>query len=324
MWTTIHARLALLELLSTGQLKRRRSQSDAFDALAQLPWTRATRRRDQIGVVESRRFELVALLERVWPEWRVELAHLVELGLSPTPEDWSTLEVRRRQEGLPELPALLNRRTAASLAAGRSKASLSDAHRVALGSTDPTHDGVVRLRLDAPLVAHLAEGSIDLAATARILGEVALPERALRRGLTLEGPLSATLLVENLGAWRDVIVPPGWLVAHVPGWDTATVSQLLVHIERAPIVHFGDLDPNGVRILLHLRARHPALRWFVPAFWREQLALRAQKGNWPPDLDLSGAPALVRELAGSGRWLEQESIVLDPRLPLELERLLKA
>lgn len=297
---------------------------DAFDALAQLPWTRATSRRDHIGVVEARRCELVALLERVWPEWRGELTRLVEQGLPPTPEGWVKLEDRRRLDELPGLPPQLNRRTAASLTAGRSKAGLSDARLAALGSTESTHDGVVRLRLDAPLVAHLASGTIDLAATARVLGEAALPERALRQGLTLEGPLIATLLVENLGAWRDVVVPPGWLVAHVPGWDTATVSQLLGRIERAPIVHFGDLDPNGVRIFLHLRERHPALRWFVPAFWGEQLALRARTGEWPPDLDLSGAPALVRELVGSGRWLEQEGIVLDPRLPLELERVRKS
>lgn len=323
MWTTINARLALLELLSTGQLKRRRSQCETFDALAQLSWTWTMRRRDHIGVVDARRFELVALLDRVWPEWRVELAHLVEVGLPPTPEGWSALEDRRRAEGLPDLPALLNRRTAASLTAGRSKAGLSDTRRASLGSTEATHDGIVRLRLDAPLVARLSHGSIDLAATASLLGEAALPERALRQGLTLEGQLSATLLVENLGAWRDVVVPPGWLVVHVPGWDTATVSQLLERIARAPIVHFGDLDPNGVRIFLHLRERHPDLRWFVPEFWREQLALRAQPGGWPPDLDLTNAPDLVRELAGSGRWLEQEAIVLDPRLHLELDRIRK-
>ncbi len=64
MWETTEARLALLELLTGAGLKRRQAQTDAFEALAELPWTRATGRRDEIGLVEDRRHELVALLER--------------------------------------------------------------------------------------------------------------------------------------------------------------------------------------------------------------------------------------------------------------------
>jgi hypothetical protein len=37
--------------------------------------------------------------------------------------------------------------------------------------------------------------------------------------------------------------------------------------------------------------------------------------EWPDDLDLRDAPPLVHELAASGRWLEQERVVLDRRLP---------
>ena len=36
---------------------------------------------------------------------------------------------------------------------------------------------------------------------------------------------------------------------------------------------------------------------------------------WPRDLDLKLAPVLVRELAGHSLGLEQERIVLDPRMP---------
>ena len=60
MWETTEARLALLELLTGAGLKRRQAQTGAFEALAELPWTRATGRRDEIGLVEDRRHELVA------------------------------------------------------------------------------------------------------------------------------------------------------------------------------------------------------------------------------------------------------------------------
>ena len=112
--------------------------------------------------------------------------------------------------------------------------------------------------------------------------------------------------------------PPGWLFAHVPGWDTATVVHLLARVTHVPVVHFGDLDPNGVRILLHLRRYRPDLRWLVPAFWAERLDGHARPVAWPHDRDTTDAPPLVRDLVRRGLWLEQEMIVLDPRLAASL------
>ena len=122
------------------------------------------------------------------------------------------------------------------------------------------------------------------------------------------------LLVENLGAWRDLAAPEGFLIAHVPGWDTATVAHLFEQVRHLPIFHFGDLDPNGVRIYLHLREKRPDLRYFVPEFWGELVAAHGLPGFWPPDLELDSLPPLLRELAEREVWLEQERIVLDPRL----------
>ena len=155
-----------------------------------------------------------------------------------------------------------------------------------------------------------------------VLGEVSIPERALLDGLAFEGAIRAVLLVENLGAWRDLCPPPGWLLAHVPGWDTATVGHLLDRIEGVPVVHFGDLDPNGVRIMLHLRRRAPNLKWFLPEFWFEFVDVCGLPSRWPEDLDLDFAPAPVRSLAARGLWLEQERIVLDPRMADALEAVL--
>lgn len=314
-----NARLALLELLARGTLKRRRAQAQAYDALAELPWTRATGRREEIGVVEARRSELAGLIDRVWPAWRDVLADLVAAGLPPTPHGFGRLLDRERAAGIPDLPDRINRRTAAALTAPHSKAGLTEARRGALGDRDPTHDGSIRLRPPSGLSARARAGIVDLSGIAAVLGEVSIPERAFLDGLILEGAIRATLLVENLGAWRDLPAPHGWLLVHVPGWDTATVGHLLDRLAGIPVVHFGDIDPNGVRILLHLRQRVPDLRWFLPDFWFEFADTAGLRATWPPDLDLSFAPDAVRVLAARGLWLEQERIVLDPRIAEALD-----
>jgi len=125
--------------------------------------------------------------------------------------------------------------------------------------------------------------------------------------------------VENLGAWRDLPAHGRWLYVYVPGWNTTPVRQLLASLPAVPVVHFGDLDPNGFRIYRHLREYVPDLAWLVPEFWGELVAMHAQKRDWPEDLDLTGTPELVPALARQSLWLEQERLVLDPRLGAALE-----
>jgi hypothetical protein len=81
-----------------------------------------------------------------------------------------------------------------------------------------------------------------------------------------------------------------------------------------PVIHFGDLDPNGVRIVRHLRRIRPDLEWAIPALWSEFVERRAIRKKWPPGLVSPKDPALVQQLARQGLWLEQENISLDPRL----------
>jgi len=341
-WRAVPARLALLELLVRGSLKKRRAQAPAWDALDELPWTRRTGRRDELSLVEDRRHELAALLGRVWPEWGDVLAALTARGLAPTPEGWSELQDALRVQVLPQLrlPDQLNRRTAAALVAPHSKATLSERRLAALGDAETTHDGSLRLRPPRGLSAITPQGRVDLSAVADVLGEVSIPERAFRAGLVLEGPIRAILLVENLGTFCDLRALDGWLLGHVPGWDTATVARFFeldcLRLDRGvggdidsvdvdtdgvlvPVIHFGDLDPNGVRIFQHLRGLRADLRWFVPEFWGELIGSKGLPGVWPEDLDLREAPGLVRELARRGLWLEQEALVVDSRIVGALE-----
>jgi hypothetical protein len=177
----------------------------------------------------------------------------------------------------------------------------------------------VRLRPPRGLIARTAHGAVDLASVAAVLGEVSLPERALQAGLEFEGAIRAALLVENLGAFCDLPPVDGWLFAHVPGWDTATVGRLLKRLVVVPVIHFGDLDPNGVRIFQHLRGMRADLRWFLPPFWEELVGENGLPGTWPTELDLRDVPAWVRGLASRDVWLEQEPLALDPRTPAALE-----
>lgn len=318
MWERDEDRLALLELLEAGRLRRRAGQGEAWALLDQLPWTRRTGRRGEFELVPEHRATVVELLGRVWPDWRLWRDVLVERALSPTPADWRRLQDLLRAEEMAELPQRLNRRTATSAVAPHSKSSLSLIRRAALGDTTVTRDGIVRLRPPSGLRLVRGGEAIEASAVAGILGEVAITERALLDGTVLEGEVRAALLVENLGPYQDLEPPDEWLVVHVPGWDTATVRLFLGLLSEVPVVHFGDLDPAGVRIFRHLRRIHPALRWAVPEFWAEHVEKRTLPGEWPDDLDLDDAPALVHELASRGLWLEQELIALDPRLQAAL------
>ncbi|HMV70054.1 MAG TPA: DUF2220 family protein, partial [Myxococcota bacterium] len=211
------------------------------------------------------------------------------------------------------------RRTAAAATAPGAKSSLTMARIDALGAVDVTDDGVARLRPPPGLIAHRGACSLALDEVVSVFDEVGVSDRALRDGLRFDGDVEAVLLVENLGAWRDMPRPGRWMLVHVPGWNTATVRQLLATLGDVPVIHFGDLDPNGVRIQRHLREHLPGLGWLVPPWWAELVPLHAQERDWPDDLDLRDAPPLVRELAGSRRWLEQERAVLDPRLPQAMD-----
>lgn len=286
--------------------------------LDQLPWTRRTGRRDEISLVPEGQASIIELLDRVWPSWQADRQALAARQLNPTPADWRRLKDLLRAQDVPVLPARLNLRTAASSVAPHSKASLSTLRRAALGETVTTRDGIVRLR-PPPGLAFIRDGrELDAVSIASVLGEVAVTERALLDGTTLNDALRAVLLVENLGPFQDLAPPDGWLIAHVPGWNTATVRSFLRLVSNVPVVHFGDLDAAGVRIVRHLQQTHPALKWAVPDFWREYVEKRALAGAWPDDLVLDGVPPLVRELADRGLWLEQETIVVDARLSQSL------
>lgn len=325
MWEHEEQRLAVLELLHYGRLPRRKSQHEAWTWLAGLPWTRSAKRHDELVIVQTSRPELEEVLDRRWPPWRDTRDRLAKAGLPITHDGWRKLRDQERANAARSLPRRLNAKTAAAHVGPHSKASLSRTRRTALADVEITHDGIVRFRPNKGLILQAGATRIEGSVLVDIAGEIMLNERALIDGTTLAGPRpAAILLVENQGPYLDLRTPDDdWMVVHVPGWNTLPAKLLLDQFDTVPLLHFGDLDPAGARIVNHLRSSFPKLQWAVPGFWKEYLPEHGQKGDWPSYLDLTAAPSLVRELADARLWLEQETISLDDRLPRALQEALR-
>jgi len=320
MWDRLHHRLALLELTVTGKLKRRREQDEAWHELVAMGWVRRAGPEDERVLVNAHRSTIENMLGKRWPGWRSVAVDLAAHGLPPTSRGLERLEDLQRQATLvTPLPAQLNHRTAIAAVGPHSKAILTGQRRLALSEVDLTRDGIIRLRPNRDLQLRRHNVTLAAAACCEVLGEVALPERALQDGLELDGPAPAlVLLVENVGPYIDIPAPSDWLVAHVPGWNTRTAQLLLTRLPTVPLLLFGDLDPAGVAIAAHLRSHDPSLRWVVFDLWRELLPEYAQPGIWPEDQDFAATPALIQELVHDSIWLEQERLTLHPNLVTEL------
>jgi hypothetical protein len=321
-WSRRAHALALVELLRIGQLPRRVAQEEAFAALRELGWCRLATRQEVLELDPRHSAAIQSTLAGAWPSWRKELARLEAAGLPPTPVGWRELERQDRLDAVDEstLPERMNRRTAAATIARNAKARLGPFERIILDEVDVTDDGLVRMRPSTGLAICRGGDVRDARDLAGLLGEVSITDRALRDGTVLAGDRPrAVLTVENLGAYQDLVVPADVLVLHVPGWNTRTTKALLRAMSDVPVIHFGDLDPNGVAIVEHLRRWRPSVAWLVPPFWEDYVGRHALRKDWPGIPMPADAPAWVRDLPQRGEWLEQEVVAIDPRMREFLE-----
>jgi hypothetical protein len=150
------------------------------------------------------------------------------------------------------------------------------------------------------------------------------------------------MTVENLGACLDLPAPPQALVVHQPGWNCRLAQRFIALLpEAVPWWHFGDLDPEGLAIFAALVRAGEADRplpgscphsgpygaWahrprlFLPAWWGDYLPSHGLPlgADWP--VGLTPDNALLTRLRAGRLWLEQEAILLDPRLGEGLARL---
>ncbi len=349
-WRDEDSRSLLLELWMQGSAKRRTRQREALEHLERAGWTTATSRASEVALVDRRRFDLAAMLDGCWEEWRSVAQALALESLPPTVS--GLRELRRRQRELPQLPDRLSQRTAAALVADHSKASLGVEHLDMLGDTRIMRDGAALIRSNAGLELVRDELRFGAAKLMELQGVLAITQRALQDGTRFEGARPGVVMtVENLGAFADLPKPDWLLLVHVPGWNVPLAVDVIEALGPDRVVHFGDLDPNGIRIFELLSARpnsldilshfgpqggeflpvlalelnhrgsglsllrnglaHFGVQLWVPELWREVIAAGpVLTCDWPDGLLSERHPALVHELATRGRWAEQERVVV--------------
>ncbi len=314
-WEDPRVHWTLVALLDTGEVGRTQANASLVDWLREAGWIGQGARRDLFRLDPVRRGAVGARLAAVWPHWASDLAALSAADL---PRDATGLR-RLRRLRLPQAapPPRLHRKTWTARHGAHSKSGAPDL-------TPPpgltlTDDDLLRLRPHLGMQVQATDGRAeDCARWVRLLGELVIPERALDAGLTLAGtPPRWVMTVENLGAYLDLAAPPEALIVHQPGWNSRLARRLVDRLDPAvPWWHFGDLDPAGLAIFATLGDGQRRPRLFIPDWWAEYLDTHGLPlaGGWPepaPD----PCPALVGALHARGRWLEQEVILLDPRLP---------
>lgn len=228
-----------------------------------------------------------------------------------------------------QLPAAINGATLSGLWLRDCKAALSPSQlaRVAELGCQVLADEVIRLRTLTPLRLIDKEGRAhDMTPVISLLGELALPERALAGLAGVEWQGRQLVTVENKGAFVDYPLQPGELLLYVPGRNTALAKKLLPLLpEIIPWAHFGDLDQRGLEIAAELAQAtgRPLALWlpgnladYLPHYARplgRPSAEQQGKIPWQSQLWGRGSGSALTEtlnhLVVNKCWLEQEVLV---------------
>ncbi|WP_027796310.1 Wadjet anti-phage system protein JetD domain-containing protein [Paraburkholderia acidipaludis] len=318
-------RVAAIRLLLTGRIVRSRSNADFVAQLEDVGVVSTTPRRGELVLVPDRLTYYKTFLISRWPDYREIAAKIQSRGL---PIDVATLRDLRRDHlappaGFPQL----NRRTLAAYAGTHSKSRGAVPDVSAAITTDDT----IRARVNEGLRLRGMDGmEYDLSALQRSLTEIAFPDRGLSESWTFCGTLPRLLLtVENVGSFVDIKKPDDCLIVHSPGWNLPNVRRIRARLPASVRWrHFGDLDPNGIKIGLVLTtdsdAGNDAKVW-IPTSAAALLRSHALclDREWNEDNipePMRNHPALSWLIEHS-KWLEQEPIVVLPEFIDELGRL---
>lgn len=314
-WKNDKIRAALLNLWTEQTLQRNATRAPLIDHLLEAGILAKGSRAREYRLPEHQRAAYATLLQRIWPQWRTTLDELHHRGLTATPANLLVL----RRKPLEDLPPRLHHKTYAALVGAHSKSGIEPPENTTL-----TQDDLLRLRTPAGFTLRDANGAeLPCDPMMQTLGEIVLPERALLDGITPAGALPRCLFtIENLGAYIDLPHPSDLLLIHQPGWNSRLAQQLIRTLPPdIPWFHFGDLDPEGIRIYQSLgdATRKPEL--WIPEFWGEYLNDYALpvKQPWPVLPEGLVEHPLLHALLETGRWLEQEVAVVDSRISEALD-----
>ncbi len=179
------------------------------------------------------------------------------------------------------------------------------------------------LPLAGPLALRTPDALLDLAP---FRPSVALSAATLRAAAVAACAARWVVTVENATSFTELLAqrPPELLAISVGGFASPTAVELLRAIRAArpdlPLLHWGDLDAGGLRILAHLRrqigpvaalamdpaifAAHRALA--QPLTAADRSALAALRGQ----AILADCLPLIEALLAAGQKLEQEAVDL--------------
>jgi len=313
-----------VRLFEDGELVKNQGTRPVVEHLLELRWAKQSRRKTVLEITKKGQASIPAFLDNVWPEWRRCHQRLKEAGRRFNLEGWLELEAAERAEAI-VLPKRLHHKTLASCLGLHSKSKRYKGLEGALEAVEQTTDQVLRFRPNRGLRLRCGGSEIDCGAVAEVLGEVSIPERAFADGLQVEGVVPKVIVtVENLGAYIDWPEPdPEHLIVFSPGKDTVLALRFLALLPSDFVYfHFGDLDPDGLRIAKYLQDNSGRnLRLLVPEFWEEflEVAFAVQKKGrdetgWEGVEKISeDEPEILGVLRQKGEWLEQEAIVVDAR-----------
>jgi hypothetical protein len=233
--------------------------------------------------------------------------------------------VRSDCGGLPRALKQINRRTLTAWLRRHSKVSPRVLPK-AFADVEVTVDEMTRMRLPPRSTLKLKSGeSIDCSLLTGIFGEVAIPERAWSRIERIEMPQSKLVFtIENKGAFIDFPQVATATLVFLPGDNISALHEIVSRTHAQPILHFGDLDAEGIRIFEAMLADGVTVEHFVPSYAEEFILTHAQDSDVPwPTRDYSSLHPVVSRLAAQGLWLEQEALVLDHRFEGEIRSVIE-
>jgi len=312
------------ELVLGPTVKRLRRNERVIDAFAVHGWITHTSKRDEFAITDSGRLVAEKRLSEHWPAWREDLVAFASLGYSPEDAGAWSLFKRAQANQIPRMVTCINRRTLNAWDRRHSKVGAGPPSKT-LAEAQVTVDELTRLRLPPGSRMILQTGEIvDCDRLMAIFGEIAIPERAWGNIKQIETPNSRVLFsIENKGAFVDFPSVPNATLLFLPGDNTGAFQLIMSHMPPQTLIHFGDLDPDGIQIYEGMVSRGLAVRHFVPTYVDEYLITHAQpcKAPWP-QRDYSSLHPVISTLVSRSLWLEHEALVLDHRFAAELESLI--
>lgn len=158
-------------------------------------------------------------------------------------------------------------------------------------------------------------------------GGLALPASTLREANIAACDAQALITIENSTSFHEMLAtrPASFLVICTLGFASPSLIALLEKIRHArpdlPVLHWGDLDPGGLRILRHLRSRLDRViplamdcqtfdthcTMAQPLTKNDQAALEQLQDV----AELADCASMIARLREAGTKLEQESVAAE-------------